>query len=86
MSLIVQLKLLRACAVEWSVNTENSPMKDIADKVNALIKSNIALHVVRTSAAVGQHRAEFASRQEADVARCQAELTATLHAIFYPSA
>jgi hypothetical protein len=65
---------------------ENSPMKEIAAKVDALIKSNIALHVVRTSPAVGKHRVEFSTQQEAAVARCQAELTATLDAIFYPPA
>jgi hypothetical protein len=65
---------------------DNSPMKEIAAKIDALIKSNMALHVVRTSPAVGPHRAQFAARQEADVARCQAELTGTLDAIFYPPA
>ena len=61
-------------------------MKDIATRVNALIKSNIALHVVRTSPAVGPHRAQFNTQQEAEVLRCQQELTATLEAIFYPAA
>jgi hypothetical protein len=61
-------------------------MKEIAAKVDALIKSNIALHVARSSPAVGPHRAQFAARQEAEVMRCQAELTTTLDAIFYPPA
>jgi len=66
------------------MNTEESPMKAIAAKIDALIKANLALHVARTSPAVGSHRAQFAVRPEADVARCQSELTATLDAIFYP--
>ena len=61
-------------------------MQAIAAKIDALIKANLALHVARTSPAVGAHRAQFAVRPEADVSRCQAELTATLNAIFYPSA
>jgi hypothetical protein len=68
------------------MNTEDSPMKALTAKIDALIKANLTLHVARSSPAVGVHRAQFAARPEADVARCQAELTATLNAIFYPPA
>jgi hypothetical protein len=60
-------------------------MKAIATTIDALIKANLALHVARTSAAIGPHRAQFVARPEAEVLRCQAELTATLEAIFYAS-
>ena len=59
-------------------------MKTIAAQIDALIKANLVLHVARTSPSVGSHRAQFTARPEADVLRCQAELTATLDAIFYP--
>jgi len=59
-------------------------MKAITAKIDALIKAHLVLHVARTSSSVGVHRAQFAVRPEAEVLRCQAELTAALDAIFYP--
>lgn len=59
-------------------------MKSITAKIDALIKAHLALHVARSFPTVGPNRAQFAARPEADVLRCQTELTATLDAIFYP--
>ena len=59
-------------------------MNDITAKISELIKANLALHVARTAPGVAKFRAEFTARQEAEVVRCQAELTATLESIFYP--
>ena len=69
------------------MNTEDSPMKTVTAKIDALIKANLALHVARSfpGAGAGSNRAQFMARPEADVARCQAELAATLDAIFYPA-
>lgn len=61
-------------------------MKSIAAKIDALIKANLALHVVRYSPAVSPHRAQIAAHHEAEVVRFQAELTRTLNEIFYPPA
>jgi hypothetical protein len=44
-------------------------MKVISTKIDALIKANLALHVARTSPAIGAQRAHFAARPEADVLR-----------------
>jgi hypothetical protein len=60
-------------------------MKVLTAKLDALIKANLALHVARTFPGAGRDRPQFIARPEADVARCQAELTATLEAIFYPA-
>lgn len=60
-------------------------MKAIVDKIDELIKANLALHVARTSpmaAAAGAHRNEFIARQEAAVARQKEELTKALQIIF----
>jgi hypothetical protein len=67
------------------MNPENSPMKTVTAKIDALMKANLALHVARNFPGAGSNRAQFMARPEADVARCQAELTATLDAIFYPA-
>ena len=67
------------------MNTDDSPMKAITTKIDALIKANLALHVARSFPTTGPNRAQFAARPEADVQRCQAELAATLDAIFYPA-
>lgn len=64
---------------------EDSPMKAITAGVDALIKAHLALHVARSFPGGGPGRPQFAARQEAEVQRCQAELTATLNAIFYPA-
>ena len=67
------------------MNTEDSPMKAITTNIDALIKAHLALHVARSFPGGGPNRPQFAARPEAEVQRCQAELTATLNAIFYPS-
>ena len=59
-------------------------MKAIAEKVDALIKANIALHVTRSSPTPSPHRAQIAAHHQSEVTRFQTELTATLNAIFYP--
>ena len=61
-------------------------MKAISTKIDALIKANLALHVARTSPAIGSQRLQFAAKPEADVLRCQQELQKTLETIFYPPA
>ena len=61
-------------------------MKSIAEKVDALIKANIALHVARSSPTASPHRAQIAAHHQSEVSRFQAELTATLNTIFYPPA
>jgi hypothetical protein len=69
------------------MNTEDSPMKTLTTKIDALMKANLALHVARSfPGAAGSNRGQFMARPEADVARCQAELTATLNTIFCPAA
>ena len=60
-------------------------MKTVTSKIDALIKANLALHVARNFTGAGSNRAQFMARPEADVARCEADLTATLNAIFYPA-
>jgi hypothetical protein len=65
---------------------EDSPMTSITARIDSLIKAHLALHVARSFAGSGPGRPQFAARQEAEVQRCQAELTATLNAIFYPTA
>ena len=67
------------------MNSDDSPMKTVAAKIDALIKANLALHVARSFPGAGSNRGQFMARPEADVARCEAELTATLNAIFYPA-
>jgi len=67
------------------VNTQATPTDAISAKINALINANLALHVARTAPSTVPHRLEFVSRQEAEVARCQADLTRTLDAVFYPT-
>ena len=77
-------KFLPVHAVNIIVNLEEPPMKAISTKIDALIKAHLALHVARTSPAIGSHRSQFAVKPEADVLRCQQELQATLETIFYP--
>ena len=60
-------------------------MKAISAKIDALIKANLALHVARTTRGIVPYRAELTARHEANVAQCQAELTATLETTFYRS-
>ncbi len=60
-------------------------MRTIAAKIDALIKANLALHVARTSRGVIPYRAEVTARHEAEVSKCQAELTSTLEDTFYRS-
>ena len=60
-------------------------MKAITAKIDALIKAHVALQVVRSFPSGVMTRGQFMVRPEAEVARCQADLTATLDAIFYPA-
>ena len=83
-AIVGNAKFLSVHAVNIMVNLEESPMKAISTKIDALIKANLALHVARTSPAIGSHRAQFAVKPEAEVLRCQQELQATLETILYP--
>jgi hypothetical protein len=78
------LQFFRIYAAVFCVNTQESPMKAIAEKIDALIKANLALHVARSSPAVSPHRAQIAAHHHSEVLRFQADLTATLNTIFYP--
>jgi len=67
------------------MNTEESPMKTVTARIDALIKAHLALHVARSFPSGVMSRTQFTARPEADLARCQADLAATLDAIFYPA-
>ncbi len=82
---LAELQVFQGRAVVFLMNTQDTPMKAITSKIDALIKANLALHVARTSRGVIPYRAEVTARHEAEVSRCQAELTATLEATFYRS-
>jgi hypothetical protein len=60
-------------------------MQTITAKIDALIKAHLALHVARSFPGGGPGRPKFVAQPEAEVQRCQADLTATLNAIFYPA-
>ena len=59
-------------------------MQSITAKIEALIKAHLALHVARSFPGGGPNRPRFVAQPEAEVQKCQAELTATLNSIFYP--
>lgn len=60
-------------------------MKAITTKIDALMKAHLALHVARSFPSGVMTRAQFMARPEAELARAQADLTATLDSIFYPA-
>jgi hypothetical protein len=60
-------------------------METIAEKMDALIKANLALHVARSSPmppTVSAHRSMFVTKQEEEVRRRKDELTQELMRIF----
>ena len=60
-------------------------METIAEKMDALIKANLALHVARSTPmppTVGAHRNTFVAQQEDEVRRRKEELTQELLRIF----
>jgi len=81
----VRTQFFPICAVVVDVNTQVSPMEAVTTRIDALIKASLALHVARSSPTPSPYRAQITAHHEAEVLRCQAELTATLDAIFYPA-